>query len=297
LGNYSVYLVVEPHEDDFYSEIDPRRLMLAEKHFFENGKEVAVEIYQSNELLSRSLSTYNEKGLEVRTAEYLAGDADPFKIVTREFNELGLVTTTRQNFGDDEAHVETNVYDSIGRLLKATVKGESGEEVSETYTYKGDCPLPETHTVNWPPKDAHEIRYVNKKVNGEYKVVEEYLTHNVDKYLSRVTKYYWNNELPNDVFQQVFNSKGKLLEECRETDDEHGLPVKRSWHLNSDPDCEPHRHILFYHDRNGTSREEHYEHGIRAYINIWKYNAEGKLERKYDGLDPHDSLEIYKYED
>lgn len=296
--NYSVYLVEEPHEDDFYSEIDPGRLILIEKHFFENEKEVAVETYQGDELLSRSESTFNEKGQEVKTAEYMGNESHPFKIVMREFNEMGLVTATRKNFGDDEPHVERKVYDYKGRLLRSTVIGENGEEITETFTYKGDCPLPETHTVNHPPKDVYEVRFVNIKTKGEYHVSEEHLTHNVDRYLSRVTKYYWNNELPNDVFEQVFNSKGKLLEECRETGDEKGLPVKRSWHLNSDAESEPYKFMLFEHDsQNGITRHEHFENGIRFALDIWKYDSSGRLERKYSGLDPNANLEIYKYEE
>jgi hypothetical protein len=296
LGNYSVYLVDDPHEDDFYSEIDPRRLRLAEKHFFENGKEVAVESYQDGELISRSESRFNDKGLEVETLEFNGTGSKPFKVVKREFNELGLLTITRQYFDGEESHVEKNVYDSSGRLLRTTVQGEEGEDVTQTFTYKGDCPLPEMHVSNWPPEDVHETRYVNIKVKGEYKVSEEYLTHKKDKYLSRVTKYYWNNELPNDVFEQVFNSKGRLLEECREIVDEKGQTLKRSWHLNSDENCEPHKCSLFeYDDANGISKEEYFENGLRAYINIWKYDAQERLLRKYQGLDPHDSLEIYKY--
>lgn len=273
-------------------------MVLYARHFFENGNEVKVELYDDDGILcTRSEHIYNESGKEIKAMEFIGTDAIPFKVKNTIYNERGQVLSVGIAYDDEEEITEAYKYDSIGRLVHASFLDEEGEGQQQEWKYESDLPEPITCIDYKGITCLREITYVYRIVSGKQDLVEEVVDVKANRWDSRIHKYYSPGEMPFGVVEEVYNADGEFLEEIRHEFDHRGLLISNSTHLSDAEDCAPYEVRRFAYDNRGNCVEERY--GNNKYANdMWlmkEYDSQNRIVKSYSEGVPGVML-IYKRE-
>ena len=284
--------------EDFSTNIANERILLYEKHYFENGHEVSVEQYDETQtLLTRSEFTMNEMGKETEAREYMGSEIEPFKIKKNTYDLSGKLISIQYSYEGEEYQAALNAYDHLGRLISSDVMDEDGIDETHVRTYEGSCPEPKTVLQYHDRQLYYEITNSYILKNGEYVLVEEITDNKIQPFDSRIRRFYDRGEIPNGVIEEVYNTNGDFLEEVREVADSKGNVVLRSWHADDVEGSIPFQSIIYQYDERGNCiHEEIVQNGRRVSLNQKVYDKNNRKVKVYIDGNPATIL-IYTYSD
>lgn len=248
-----VYTVRDALPEDFECPVDESRLLLSERKHMQGQREVSCELFnEEGVVVSRTETKYDERGNVTEIREFIEDNLSvPFKAQINSYSDQGLPLLEQSYFDGELNTTVTHVYDPQGRLIRQTTIHEE-EKTYVLYDYDNGITGSVKESYFGPDGCWQVITNNYSIVAGKEEVTEEHIENRLNRYDSRIFRYYTYGSKPNGVIWEEYNEKGDFLQECREQRDVNGNMLSRGLYLNAYEDTAPYYEERYYFDFQGN---------------------------------------------
>lgn len=289
------YRIADAVPEDFLMAVDPSRLILEDKTVSKDGRELSCDVYDETGVVTNRITfEYDESGNLVKQLDYVDDLETPYKQEVRKYSGSGKLLSVETFYGDEPGPGSKHRYDNLDRLTEVVFTDGDGEKQTQLFTYTGnnkECSMQEIY------HGTELIQRTTFTHNQQGQTVEELVEEPLVKFSTFLFRYYWNNEVPNNVAWEKYNELGDFVEECREVCDAHGNVLKRSWHTDDAPDSHAYHAELFEYNAAGVCvKTDELQHGGLVSSERVLVDEENRIIRKLNSQSNQHSIICYRYE-